>query len=113
MPYRRSVTGACPGAQMKRALTVGALLLAASGGALRSAPPIGEWRNYASDKASTRYAGLDQIHAGNVARLKVAWRQSATPSEVKVGRTNVPPPFGNYQHTPLMVGGLVYMSSGI
>src|SRR5262245_47647165 len=98
---------------VKRSLPVAALLVATGGGAVRSAGPTGEWRNYAADKASTRYTALDQINAGNVRNLRVVWRQSATPAEVKVGRSNVPPPSGNYQHTPLMAGGLVYMSSGI
>lgn len=72
----------------------------------------GEWPAYAADRGSTRYSPLDQINAKNVNRLQVAWRQSATPAEVKQGRTDVLPPPGNYQHTPLMVGGLLYMSAG-
>jgi quinoprotein glucose dehydrogenase len=92
-------------------LTAAFLLLAASAVSLRSAGPIGEWRSYAADKASTRYSPLDQITAANVGNLKVVWRQSATPDEVPVDRPNVPRPF-NYQHTPLMIGGLVYMSTG-
>jgi len=72
----------------------------------------GEWPAYAADRGSTRYSPLDQINAKNVNRLQVAWRQSATPVEVKQGRTDVLPPPGNYQHTPLMVGGLLYISAG-
>jgi quinoprotein glucose dehydrogenase len=40
----------------------------------RSSAPDTEWRNYANDLASTRYAPLDQINAGNFDRLEVAWR---------------------------------------
>src|SRR5262245_52273744 len=97
---------------MRSKVMLCALLLGAGAASLRSAPPIGEWRAYAADKASTRYSPLDQINANTVKNLKVAWRQSSTPDEVPVDRPNVPRPF-NYQHTPLMVGGLVYMSTGI
>ncbi|HEU4829873.1 MAG TPA: methanol/ethanol family PQQ-dependent dehydrogenase [Gemmatimonadales bacterium] len=36
-------------------------------------PEDGEWRMPARDYASTRYSGLDQITAGNVSRLQLAW----------------------------------------
>ena len=71
----------------------------------------GEWPAYAADKASTKYSPLDQITRDNVKHLRIAWRQSATPIEVRQGRTNAPVPV-NYEHTPLMVGGLLYMSTG-
>ena len=80
---------------------------------LRSAGPSGEWRNYAADKASTRYSPADQINRDNVRNLKVAWRQSATPEQAKQGRANAPAPPGNNEATPLMVGGLVYYSTGL
>ena len=35
--------------------------------------PAGEWPSEGRDYANTRYSPLDQITAGNVARLKVAW----------------------------------------
>ena len=70
----------------------------------------GEWRAYAGDIRATKYSPLDQITANNVGRLQIAWRQSAAPMEVRDGRTNVNVP-GNYEHTPLMVGGLLYMST--
>ena len=34
----------------------------------------GEWRNYAGDAGSTKYAPLDQIDARNVQDLRIAWR---------------------------------------
>ena len=34
----------------------------------------GEWRSYAGDLASTRYAPLDQINRDNFSKLEVAWR---------------------------------------
>ena len=87
--------------------------LVTAGVQVRSAAPPGEWRAWAGDVASTRYSSLDQITASNVANLKIAWRQSATPAALTEGRANVFPAPGNYQHTPLMVGGLLYMSTGL
>ena len=80
---------------------------------LRSAPVVGEWRAYNGNYASTRYSPLDQINKDTVKNLKVVWRQSLTPDAVKEGREGVPPPPANNQTTPLMVGGLVYFSTGI
>jgi quinoprotein glucose dehydrogenase len=71
----------------------------------------GEWRAYAGTNASAKYAPLDQIDRSNVSRLRIAWRQSAMPAEVRRGRQTVPVPT-NYQVTPLMVGGLLYATAG-
>ena len=70
----------------------------------------GEWPSYAATSAGTKYSPLDQINKDTVKNLRIAWRQSVTPVEVRQG-VNAPGPT-NYQHTPLMVGGLVYMSTG-
>jgi quinoprotein glucose dehydrogenase len=69
-----------------------------------------EWRAVAGTNASTKYSPLDQINKTTVKNLRIVWRQSATPVEVR-GAANAPAPT-NYQHTPLMVGGLIYMSTG-
>ena len=59
------------------------LLGSAAGLALSRLPALGqakpadtEWRAYAADLASTRYAPLDQIGADNFSKLEVAWRFS-------------------------------------
>ena len=78
---------------------------------LQSAGPQDEWRAYGAALASTHYSAADQITRQNVGNLKVAWRQSLTPDAVKQGRTVPPPPITN-QTTPLMIGGLVYYSTG-
>ena len=69
----------------------------------------GEWRTYASTNASTRYSTLDQINRNNVANLRIAWRQKASPPEVEAKRPA--PPLPNYQNTPVMVGNLLYVST--
>ena len=91
-----------------------AMLLLAPYLAAQTPPPVvGEWRAWAADAGSTRYSPLDQINANTVQRLQIAWRQSGTPDAVTAGLASVFPPPGNYQHTPLMVGGLLYMSTGL
>lgn len=69
-----------------------------------------EWRAYAGTNASTKYSPLDQINRDTVKNLRIAWRQSVTPVEVRE-RATAPAPT-NYQHTPLMVDGLLYMTTG-
>ena len=64
----------------------------------------GEWRFYAGDGGHTQYTALDQIDAGNVDDLQVAWRWRAENSD--------PRPFFNFEATPLMVGGVLYTSTG-
>ncbi|MEO8484246.1 MAG: pyrroloquinoline quinone-dependent dehydrogenase [Acidobacteriota bacterium] len=64
----------------------------------------GEWRTYGADLASTRYAPLSQIDKSNFASLEVAWR-------FKTDSLGPRPDF-LYQATPLMVGGVVYVTAG-
>ena len=69
-----------------------------------------EWRAYGGDNRFDKYSPLEQITAANVKNLRIAWRQSATPPETRRGEA-APIPI-NYAHTPLMIGGLLYMSTG-
>jgi len=66
--------------------------------------PDREWRTYGGDLASTRYAALDQINAENFSELEVAWR-------FKTDSLGPRPEF-NFQATPLMVGGRLYLTAG-
>lgn len=79
---------------------------------LPAAKPF-EWRAYGGDYASTRYAPLDQINRDTVKTLTVAWRQSLIPDVVRQAQPSAPAAPINNQTTPLMVGGLVYFSTGI
>jgi quinoprotein glucose dehydrogenase len=71
-----------------------------SGGSISA----GEWPSYHRDLAATRYSPLDQITRDNVARLAIAWtwRSDSTdlPAEIK------------NENTPLMIGGVLYFTSG-
>jgi len=67
-----------------------------------------EWKAWAGDYSSSRYAPLDQINKDTVKYLHVAWRQSMTP-----GVPGAPAAPNNNETTPLMVGGMVYYSTGV
>jgi quinoprotein glucose dehydrogenase len=63
-----------------------------------------DWRNYANDLASTRYAPLDQINADNFNKLSVAWRF----------KTDALGPRKDYmfEATPLVINGVLYSTAG-
>src|SRR6202158_5796166 len=88
-----------------------AALLLAAAFLSRTAPAVaqhgtdkGEWRFYAGDAGSTKYAPLDQINRENVKELRVAWRWK--------GQNFGPAPEFNLEATPIMVGGVLYTTIG-
>ena len=83
---------------------LGAVLAWAAPAAAQYGAADGEWRFYAGDGGHTQYTALDQVDAGNVGDLEVAWRWRAENSD--------PRPFYNFEATPLMVGGVLYTSTG-
>ena len=64
----------------------------------------GEWRFYGGDGGDTKYAALDQINRDNVKDLQVAWRWKAENSSSR--------PDFNLEATPIMIGGVLYTSTG-
>jgi len=64
----------------------------------------GEWRTYGGDLGNTRYAPLDQIDSSNFNKLEVAWRFKTD----SLG----PRPEYQYEGTPLMVKGKLYITAG-
>ena len=70
-----------------------------------------EWPAYAADQAGTKYLPLDQITKENVADLEIVWRQPVIPDAIRNGETTRGP-VGS-QTTPLMVGGLLFFSTGL
>ncbi len=70
-----------------------------------------EWRQYSGTNAATKYSPLGQIDAGNVARLRVAWRRPHVDPSYRVldpeARTA-----NLFRSTPIMVGGVLYASNG-
>ncbi len=93
-------------------VTVVALGVATATVAGRAADKNRDWPTYAGDKASTKYSPLDQIDKSSIKNLRIAWRQSGMPAELRAMFPNAQAPT-NYQHTPLMVGGLLYMSTAV
>ncbi len=67
-------------------------------------PPAGSWPTYNGDYSGRRFSSLDQINAGNVRDLALAW----------VYHANTGPggsPFGTeIKSTPLEVGGVLYFT---
>ncbi len=82
----------------------GLLLAAFPALAQYGTPANGEWRVNGGDVGSTRYSPLDQINATNVKNLQVAWRWKA--------QNFGPTPQAAWEVTPLMVGGMLYVTAG-
>ena len=74
--------------------------VAAQQGALKN----GEWRRIGGDGGSTRYSPLDQINAGNVKNLKIAWTWKGDNFGSGLEIKN--------ENTPLMVDGVLYFTAG-
>src|SRR5215216_3765069 len=84
--------------------SLGALLLLSPLARAQHGATNGEWRYYGGDAGNTKYSPLDQIDAKNVKELSIAWRWK-------------PDNFGpnldtNWEVTPLMVGGTLYLTAG-
>ena len=83
-----------------------------------------EWPTYGHDQGGMRYSPLAQIDASNVARLELAWtyhmRPSAEPETIglesapaagSAARARPRSRYSASQATPLVVGGLMYVST--
>ncbi len=87
-------------------LTCAAALPAADGlnAATLTKPPVGSWLSYNGDYSGRRFSPLDQIDAGNVRNLTLAWAY----------RANTGPggsPFGSQiKSTPLEMDGVLYFT---
>ena len=99
----------------KKLLSLGMVIVAAAAATAIGAAQGGKTRNwpaYSGDNGSTKYSSLDQINTDTVGKLQIAWRQSGVPAELKALWPEGSAPT-NWQNTPLMVDGLLYMSSGV
>ncbi len=72
----------------------------------------GEWPAYAGTYASIRYSPLDQINAGNVANLAIAWRWMSPDHAVRAANTDIDPS-AVHQGTPIMINGVLYTSTSL
>jgi quinoprotein glucose dehydrogenase len=71
-----------------------------------------DWPHYARDLAASKYSPLDQIHAGNVADLEIAWTWQSADYDVpeRYPGTAVN---NNYQATPIKIGDRLYTSTNL
>ena len=69
------------------------------------------WPAYAADAAVTKYSPLDQINRDTIADVEIVWRQPVIPEVTRQGNMTRGPLLS--QNTPLMVGGLLYVSTGL
>jgi quinoprotein glucose dehydrogenase len=85
------------------ALLCATMVCTPSGFAQRGARD-GQWHLYGGDSGSTRYSPLDEINEKNVKDLQIVWRWKAQ----NFGRK----PDFNWEVTPLMVNGVLYLTAG-
>lgn len=86
------------------------LILGSMGGALMAraaAPADVDWPFRGGDAGASQYSPLADIHAGNVARLNLAW-QWAT-GETPLAQYHASP--GMFETTPLMIDGTLYLTT--
>src|SRR5262245_24231727 len=96
---RRSLRFLAAAASLAATFIAISTLLFAQGGA-----PNGTWPAWGGDVGNTKYSPLDQINRDNVKNLRVAWRWKAD--------NQGPRPQNNYESTPLMAGGVLYITAG-
>ena len=71
----------------------------------------GEWRFYGGDQGSGKYSPLSQINGQNVKDLKVAWTWDSP--DLKLTAQNSKLYTLGYEATPLMIGGVLYISTSL
>ena len=71
-----------------------------------------DWPAYGGDKGGTKYSPLDQINKDTVKNLQIAWRRSGLPEELRATFPDAQAQ-ANFQHTPLVIDGMMYMSSAV
>ena len=69
----------------------------------------GEWHSFGGHPGNTKYTPLDQINRDNFSDLEIAFRWESISTEVKKERAQLS--VGRFMATPLMVDGLLYVST--
>ena len=82
-----------------------ACLIGLETGSAQQGAVNGEWRHYGGDAGGTKYSPLDQINATNVRQLQIVWRWKS--------ENFGPRPQFNWQVTPLMIDGVLYLTAGV
>lgn len=71
-----------------------------------------EWRSYGADVAGSKYASINQIHAGNADQLEVAWRWSSIDEPILAENSDWLWTW-RYEATPIMIDGVLYTSTSL
>lgn len=87
------------------------LALSPEGARAQRGAPGGEWPTYGGDLGSTKYSPLDQIHAGNLGRVRTVWTWRS-PDDALAAATPALTP-GGFKGTPLMVDGVLYVRTSL
>lgn len=72
-------------------------------------PDHGEWPVYGGTNAAAKYSPLAQIDRSNVSNLKTAWVWESPDAAIVAQNPGLRP--GEFQCTPIMVGGVLYLST--
>ena len=80
--------------------------------ATAQAQAAGDWAHFGGTLGDTKYSALDQINAGTINRLKVAWRAPALDPALRAENPTLVPS-NNFRNAPLVVGGVMYISNQI
>ena len=91
-------------------LTALALVLGHSTSSAQHGVHDGQWPNFGGDRGNTKYSSLDQIDKSNFTDLKIVWRWQPTIQE-KVAKENRRVRAGQFKPTPLMIDGVLYLST--
>jgi len=100
--------------QLRRLMVVAHLLVAVNSSLTlqaQSSSSFGEWRAFGGNPANTKYSPLDQINVENFTDLEIAWRWTSISTEITNQRPSIRT--ASFKTAPLMVGGLVYASTGL
>ena len=68
----------------------------------------GQWHSYAADKGSTKYSLLDQIHAGNIDQVRIAWEWKSVEDSIVAANPDKRFRYATMECTPLMVDETLY-----
>ncbi len=71
----------------------------------------GEWPSYGGDAGSSKYSPLEQIEAGNVERLRIAWTWDSPDGPVVERNPGIRP--GAFKATPIMSDGVLYIRTSL
>lgn len=71
-----------------------------------------DWTSYGADVASSKYAPINQIHAGNADKLQIAWRWSSVDRTILSENSNWLWTW-RFEATPIMIDGVLYTSTSL